>query len=71
MWLKGDNRDQLLSPSSRLQTLAIRLLQSPIGHSLPEINTLAFLFGGRFLELGRRLTGLSYVSVLIKIKKRG
>ena len=28
------------------------------------MNTLAFLLGGRFLELGRRLTGLSYVSPL-------
>lgn len=62
-WLKGDGRDDHMTPPpSGLKALTIRLLQSPFGQSLPELNTIAFLFGGRFLELGRRLTGLSYVS---------
>lgn len=61
-WLKGDSRDHHTSSSSRLKSLAIRLLESPIGQSLPELSTISFLFGGRFLELGRRLTGFSYVS---------
>jgi peroxin-10 len=39
-------------------------LESPVGQSLAELNTIAFLYGGRYLEVGRRLTGLSYVSVL-------
>jgi hypothetical protein len=38
-------------------------LESPVGQSLAELNTIAFLYGGRYLEVGRRLTGLSYVSI--------
>lgn len=61
-WLKGDDGNY---GASRIKTLAIRLLESPIGQSFPELNTLAFLFGGQFLELGRRVVGLSYVSVWV------
>lgn len=59
-WLKGDNRAG--PSSSRLRTGAIKILESPIGQTLPEISTVLFLVGGRFLEFGRRITGLSYVS---------
>jgi peroxin-10 len=38
-------------------------LESPVGQSMAELNTIAFLYGGRYLEVGRRLTGLSYVSI--------
>jgi peroxin-10 len=39
-----------------------RFLQTPLGQSLPELHLIAFLYGGRFLEFGRRLSGLGYVS---------
>lgn len=38
-----------------------RVLESPFAQSLPELHMIAFLYGGRFLELGRRLTGLTFV----------
>lgn len=41
-----------------------RFLASPLGQSLPELHMVLFLFGGRFLEIGRRITGLGHVSGL-------
>jgi peroxin-10 len=38
-----------------------RFAESPVGQALPELHMMAFLFRGRFYELGRRLTGVSYV----------
>ena len=40
------------------------LIESPLGQSMPELHMVAFLYGGRFFEWGRRLTGMGYVSVL-------
>ncbi|TXT11039.1 hypothetical protein VHUM_01790 [Vanrija humicola] len=40
----------------------VRFLESPLGQSLPEIHLVLFMFGGKFYEIGRRLTGLSYIS---------
>lgn len=39
-------------------------LSSPLGKAIPELHMIVFLFRGRFFELGRRLTGMSYVSLL-------
>jgi len=49
---------------SRAKIRAAEFLESPWGQSIPELHMIAFLFGGRFLEIGRRLTGLSYISTL-------
>lgn len=51
---------------SRMRDRLATWLESPIGQSLSELHTVAFLYGGRYLELGRRITGMSYVS----LKKR-
>jgi peroxin-10 len=50
---------------SRLRTRLANWLESPIGQSLAELNTIAFLYGGRYLEVGRRITGMKYVSLLL------
>ncbi|WWC87532.1 uncharacterized protein L201_002422 [Kwoniella dendrophila CBS 6074] len=42
----------------------LRFIESPIGKIIPELHMILFLFKGRFFELARRLTGLSYVSTL-------
>lgn len=41
-------------------------METPWGQSLPELHLIAFLYGGRFLEFGRRLAGLRYVRVLAR-----
>lgn len=38
-------------------------LTSPVGRAIPELHMIAFLFRGRFFELARRVTGMSYVSL--------
>lgn len=43
---------------------ASRLVESRLGQILPELGIIAFLYGGEFLEFGRRVAGLSYVSFL-------
>ncbi|RSH94390.1 peroxisome bioproteinsis factor 10 [Saitozyma podzolica] len=52
------------APWSRMKRSLARFAESPIGQALPELHMMAFLFRGRFYELGRRLTGVSYVSML-------
>ncbi|OCF58321.1 hypothetical protein L486_04352 [Kwoniella mangroviensis CBS 10435] len=42
----------------------ISLIDSPFGRIVPEMHMILFLFRGKFFELARRLTGLSYVSTL-------
>ena len=37
------------------------LIESPLGQSMPELHMVVFLYGGRFFEWGRRLTGMGYV----------
>ncbi|OXC67164.1 hypothetical protein AYX13_04266 [Cryptococcus neoformans] len=39
-------------------------LTSPVGRAIPELHMIAFLFRGRFFELARRVTGMSYISAL-------
>ncbi|WWC68965.1 uncharacterized protein I206_102901 [Kwoniella pini CBS 10737] len=50
---------------SRLQkaklTLA-RFIESPIGKLIPEIHMMLFSFRGKFFEMARRITGVTYVS---------
>jgi hypothetical protein len=59
--IRGDtNRTTGLS---KFRARLANWLESPVGQSLAELNTIAFLYGGRYLEVGRRLTGLSYVSI--------
>ena len=45
------------------QTL-IEALGSPWARLLPELHMIVFLFGGRYLEIGKRLAGISYVRLL-------
>lgn len=47
---------------SRYRNRLADWLESPVGQSLAELNTIVFLYGGRYLEIGRRIMGLSYVS---------
>ncbi|WWD16776.1 hypothetical protein CI109_101208 [Kwoniella shandongensis] len=64
-YLRNNTSDS--TPSTRLQSVQaklLRFLESPLGKSLPEVHMIAFLFGGRFFEFGRRLTGVSYISTL-------
>lgn len=54
-------------PSSRWRIAVEKIgefLSSPLGKAIPELHMIVFLFRGRFFELGRRLTGMSYVSLL-------
>jgi peroxin-10 len=56
-------------PSSRLSELRARVsrfLESPVGQAIPEIHMIAFLFWGRFLEMGKRLAGISYVRAVLQ-----
>ncbi|KAL1410192.1 peroxisome biogenesis factor 10 [Vanrija albida] len=46
----------------RFKARLVRFLESPLGQSLPEIHLVLFMFGGKFYEMGRRLTGLGYIS---------
>nr|XP_019049952.1 hypothetical protein I302_00372 [Kwoniella bestiolae CBS 10118]OCF28882.1 hypothetical protein I302_00372 [Kwoniella bestiolae CBS 10118] len=48
----------------KLKKKLIVLIESPLGRMIPEIHMMLFLFRGKFFELGRRITGLSYVSTL-------
>lgn len=47
---------------SRGRNLFAHFLKTPLGQSLPALHLVAFLYGGKFLEFGRRLSGLRYVS---------
>ncbi|KAL0242269.1 hypothetical protein I308_105898 [Cryptococcus tetragattii IND107] len=54
-------------PSSRWRIAVEKIgefLSSPLGKAIPELHMIVFLFRGRFFELGRRLTGMSYISAL-------
>jgi peroxin-10 len=51
---------------SRTRNRIARLMETPLGQSLPELHLITFLYRGKFLEIGRRLAGLRYVSVLIQ-----
>nr|ODN87241.1 hypothetical protein L203_03513 [Cryptococcus depauperatus CBS 7841] len=59
-------RDHAALPTrwTRYQEACAKILESPCVQALPELHMIAFLFRGRFFELGRRLAGLSYVSLL-------
>lgn len=53
--------------SGRWQGARSRLaafLESPLARILPELHLVAFMFRGRFFEIARRITGLSYLSTL-------
>jgi peroxin-10 len=58
--LRGENNN---TGMSRLRDCLATWLESPICQSLSELHTVAFLYGGRYLEFGRRLAGLTYVSL--------
>lgn len=62
-YLRGDPDDT--STLAKTKRLAVRFIESPLGQSLPEIHMVMFMFGGRFYEFARRLTGLGYVSCFI------
>ncbi|ORX36426.1 Pex12 amino terminal region-domain-containing protein [Kockovaella imperatae] len=38
------------------------VLESPLCQIIPELNIIAFMFSGSFLELGKRFTGIHYVT---------
>ena len=58
--LRGDPYDESLWARSKRKVISF--LESPLGQALPEIHLVLFMFGGRFYEVARRLTGLGYVS---------
>lgn len=58
--IRGENNRT--TSLSKFRDRLANWLESPVGQSLTELNTIAFLYGGRYLEIGRRWTGLSYVS---------
>jgi len=41
-------------------------LESPVGKALPEIHLAVFMFSGKFFEFGKRITGISYVSLTLR-----
>ncbi|KAK8861322.1 hypothetical protein IAR55_002141 [Kwoniella newhampshirensis] len=64
-YLRNSTSDS--ASSTRWKDAKVKLLnflESPVGKSLPEIHMIGFLFGGRFFEFGKRLTGISYISTL-------
>jgi peroxin-10 len=61
-YLRGDAHND--SRWARIRRKLAAFLESPLGQSLPEIHLVMFMFGGRFYEFARRLTGLSYVGSL-------
>ncbi|WVQ83554.1 hypothetical protein IAT38_005695 [Cryptococcus sp. DSM 104549] len=66
-YIRNTNLAPASTPSTRWSRARAKLagfLESPVGKALPELHMIAFLFGGRFFEFSRRLTGLSYVSTL-------
>lgn len=58
-YLRGEAGDT--SVLARTKRSIAKFLESPLGQSLPEIHMVLFMFGGRFYEMGRRITGLGYV----------
>jgi hypothetical protein len=52
------------TPLGRIRLSFARFLESPIGQALPELHMIAFLLRGRFLEFGRRITGVTYVRLV-------
>jgi len=66
--LRGESDNTGLS---RIRDRLATWLESPIGQSLSELHTVAFLYGGRYLEFGRRLTGMSYVCLMKRARLIG
>ncbi|WWC59958.1 uncharacterized protein I303_102521 [Kwoniella dejecticola CBS 10117] len=64
-YLRNDLSPQHQNRPTRLDKAKIalaKLIDSPVGRIIPELHMMLFLFRGKFFELARRITGVTYVS---------